>query len=90
MRILISGFFLLVIVAHAETHPLQKLMEAAKSNSPALKHLLPETLSGLNQRGASAVWGHDFLFAVETEKTASVSIDRQPPAPMKRVPASNL
>ena len=90
MRILTSLFFVLALAAHAQTHPLQKLIEAAKSNSPALKELLPETLSGLNRRGASAVWGHDFLFAVETDKTASVSIDRQPPAPMKRVPASNL
>src|SRR5256885_4399212 len=74
----------------AQTHPLETLIEAAKAKSPAVKELLPKTLFDLKDRGASAVWGHDFLFAVETEKAASVSINGQPPAAMTRVPESNL
>ena len=75
---------------HAQTHPLQTLIEAAKANSPALKELLPKTLFDLNDRGASAVWGQDFLFAVGTDKAASVSINGQPPAAMTHVPDTNL
>jgi enterochelin esterase-like enzyme len=78
------------LAAHAQTHPLQKLIEAAKSNSPELKELLPSTLFDLKERGASAVWGHDFLFAVETPAAASVSLDGKPATPMTRVPGTNL
>jgi hypothetical protein len=35
------------------------------------------------------VWGQEFLFAVESAKDASVSIDKAPPLPMKRAPGSN-
>jgi enterochelin esterase family protein len=33
--------------------------------------------------------GQEFLFAVETEKDAAVSIDKEPPIPMKRVAGTN-
>lgn len=75
---------------YAQTHPLQALIEAARAKSPALKELMPKTLYDLKERGASAAWGQDFLFAIETEKQASVSVDGQEPEPMTRVPGSNL
>jgi enterochelin esterase-like enzyme len=90
MRRLAALLLASVLGLCAQTHPLQTLIEAAKTKSPALKELLPQTLFDLKDRGASAVWGADFLFAVETDKTASVSIDAQPPAPLTRVPGSNF
>ncbi len=76
--------------ARGQVHPLQALIEAARANSPSLKDLLPKTLFDLKERGASAVWGQDFLFAVETDKTASVSLDGNAAEAMTRVPGSNL
>ena len=78
------------VALQAQTHPLQTLIEAARTNSPALKKLLPETLFDLKERGAAAVWGQDFLFAIESDAVSSVSVDKQPPMTMTRVPDSNI
>ena len=69
----------------AQTHPLQELIEAARSHSPKLKNLLAAGLPLLQGRDGAAVWGQEFLFAVESEKPASVSVDKQPPVSMTNV-----
>jgi enterochelin esterase family protein len=68
-----------------QMHPLQELIEAARTNSPKLKELIAAGLPGLHGRDGAAVWGQEFLFAVESEKPASVSIDKQPPAAMTHI-----
>jgi len=74
----------------AQTHPLQTMIEAARAQSPALKDLLTRSAPNLKNQGAAFVWGQDFLFAVETGKDPSVSIDGQPPVSMTRVPDSDI
>ena len=68
-----------------QPHPLQALVEAARADSPALAKLLGQGLPGLKGRDGALVWGQDFLFAVESATPATVSIDQQPPVPMKQV-----
>ncbi len=63
-------------------HPLQELIEAARTHSPRLKDLIAGGLPGLHGRDGAAVWGQEFLFAVESESPASVSIDKQPAVAM--------
>jgi enterochelin esterase family protein len=82
--------FLSGVALQAQTHPLQALIEAARTNSPALKSLFATTVFDLKERGAAAVWGQDFLFAIETGQVASVSVDKQTPMAMTRVPDSNI
>ena len=66
-------------------------LAAARTDSPKLKDLLGakdaygKRLPELGGRDGVAVWGQEFLFAVETEKDAAVSIDKEPPIAMKRV-----
>ena len=72
----------------AEVHPLQDLIDAARTNSPRLKELLANGLPGLKGRDGAAVWGQDFLFAVESPTPATVSIDHQPPVSMTNVPGT--
>lgn len=80
--------FLLLGAAGAQRHPLEELIEAARTNSPALKELLGRGLPQLHGRDGAAVWGQEFLFAVESEEPASVSIDKQPPIPLTNVPGT--
>ena len=72
----------------AQTHPLQELIEAARTQSPRLKDLIAAGFPGLNGRDGAAVWGQEFLFAVESEKPASVAIDYQPAVPMTNIPGT--
>jgi enterochelin esterase family protein len=81
---------LLAISLFAETHPLQVLIQTARENPAKLKELLPANIHDLKERGGVAVWGQDFLFAVDTDKTPSISVNHEPPAPMTRVPESNF
>lgn len=74
---------------HAQKHPLQELIEAARADSPALATLLGQGLPEMRGRDGAAVWGQDFLFAVESQTPATVSIDKQPPVPMKRAGGTN-
>ncbi len=83
--IFLVGFGLAV---NAQTHPLQELVEAARGNSPKLKELIERGLPLLHGRDGAAVWGQDFLFAVEAEKPATVSIDHQPPIPLNPIAGS--
>ncbi len=73
----------------SQTHPLQRLIDAARVKSPELKTLLAQGLPGLKGRDGAAVWGQDFLFAVESADPAFVSIDAQPPFAMTRAADSN-
>src|SRR6478736_5331806 len=77
--------FLFASGLFAQTHPLQELIEAARTYSPKLKELLAAGLPLLQGRDGAAVWGQDFLFAVEADKQASVSVDKQLPLPMTNV-----
>jgi len=73
----------------AQKHPLQQLVDAARVDSPELANLLGHDLPMLRGRNGVAVWGQDFLFAVESETPATVSIDHEPPLAMKRVAGTN-
>jgi enterochelin esterase-like enzyme len=88
VKLILACFALGGCIVQAQTHPLQKLIEAARTNSPDLKELLASGLPGLKGRDGAAVWGQEFLFAVESDKPASVSIDKQPAVPMQPVPGS--
>ncbi len=73
---------------HAQTHPLQDLIEAARTNSPRLKELLASGLPLLQGRDGAAVWGQEFLFAVQSDRPATVSIDHQPAVALTNVPGT--
>jgi enterochelin esterase family protein len=75
---------------HAQTHPLQELVEAAQLKSPALKDLLVRRAPSLKTQGGAWVWGQDFLFAAAAQNSAEVSVDGQPPAPLDRLPDTDL
>ena len=75
--------------AMAQTHPLQEAVNAARTNNTAaLAKIFAGGLPGLKGRDGALVWGQEFLFAVESATPATVSIDKQPPAPMKGVPGT--
>ena len=79
----------------AQPHPLQELIDAARTDSPKLKELLAardsygKALPELARRDGVAVWGQEFVFAVESAKPASVMIDKEALVPMKQVPGTN-
>lgn len=76
----------------AQMHPLQELIEAARANNHArLKELFASGIIGLKGRDGAAVWGQDFLFAVESAELAvAVRIDHEvPPRVMRRVAGTN-
>lgn len=66
------------------------LIDAARTNSPLLKELIPDSIPTLKEQGGAAVWGQDFLFAVESSANVSVAVNRQTPSPMTRVPGSDI
>ena len=74
----------------AQLHPLQELIDAARAESPSLKQLLTAGLPGLKGRDGVAVWGQEFLFAVEADAAATVSIDHQPSIAMKSIAGTKL
>ncbi len=73
-----------------QTNPLQELIEAARTHSPKLKDLLRSGLPELKGRDGVAVWGQEFLFAVESAKPATVVIDHEAPVVLTNVPGTNL
>ena len=79
---------LAVCSLRGQMHPLQELIEAARTRSPKLKELLAAGLPAMQGRDGSAVWGQEFLFAIESERPATVSIDKQPPLAMSNVPGT--
>jgi enterochelin esterase-like enzyme len=88
MRRLILLTLMAAGVVCAQMHPLQELIEAARTHSPRLKDLLAGGLPLLQGRDGAAVWGQEFLFALESEKPASVSIDKQPPVALTNIPGT--
>jgi enterochelin esterase-like enzyme len=88
MRRLILLTVMAAGAACAQMHPLQELIEAARTHSPRLKDLLAGGLPLLQGRDGAAVWGQEFLFALESEKPASVSIDKQPPVALTNIPGT--
>ncbi len=76
-------------MAGAQVHPLQQLIEAARKGDQAqLQKLLASGLPGLQGRDGAAVWGAEFLFAVESEKPATVAIDHEPAVSMTNIPGT--
>jgi enterochelin esterase-like enzyme len=92
----IAALSLLWIAAlAAQINPLQELIDAARSNSPRLKDLMGARdsygygLPELGGRDGVAVWGQEFFFAVESQKDAAVSIDKEPAVAMRHVAGTN-
>ena len=85
-RLLLLTFVALTL--NSQTHPLQEIVEAARTNSPRLKDLIASGLPNLQGRDGAVVWGQEFFFAVQASKPASVSIDQQPPLPMTNIPGT--
>lgn len=85
MRRLTILFCLLTTPALAQLEPIHELIEAARANSPNLKELLAQGLPLLQGRDGAIVYGQDFLFAVQSDKPATLSIDHQPAIPMTNV-----
>ncbi|HYL73631.1 MAG TPA: alpha/beta hydrolase-fold protein [Bryobacteraceae bacterium] len=78
----------LVFSLGAQTAAVESVIEAAREKSAGFRDLLAK---GRNlKNGVAMVWGQDFLFAVETEKQAAVSIDGLGEAPMVRIADSNI
>ena len=46
-------------------------------------------MPGLQGRDGAAVWGQDFVFAVQSDKPATLSVDHQPPVPMTNIAGTN-
>jgi hypothetical protein len=84
----LSLFFAVSSMLASENNPLEELITAARTNSPLLKELIESGLPGLAGRDGAAVWGQDFLFAVQSDAPATVSIDHQPPLEMTNVPGT--
>jgi enterochelin esterase-like enzyme len=74
----------------AQTHPLEELIDAARSQSPALRDLLAKRSPNLKAAGGAWVWGQDYLFAADSDGAGSVSIDGQPPASLPKIPGSTV
>ena len=89
MRKLLVLFVLAASGLLAQKHPLEELIDAARVDSPQLRNLLGNELPMLRGRDGVAVWGQEFLFAVESETPATVSIDQEPPLAMKHVAGTN-
>jgi len=88
MKRFVSVLFLSLAGLGAQMHPVEESIEAARTNSPKLKDLLANGPIGLHGRDGSAVWGQDFLFAVESDKPATVSVDHQPDLTMTNIPGA--
>jgi enterochelin esterase family protein len=89
MRKLLILFVLTAGALLAQKNPVQALVDAARVDSPELANLLGHDLPMLRGRDGVAVWGQEFFFAVESETSATVSIDHEPPLAMKHVAGTN-
>jgi enterochelin esterase-like enzyme len=89
MKRLVALLFLASLPAFSQSHAIQQLIDAARTgNSARLKELLASGLPLLQGRDGAAVWGQDFLFAVQSDKPAGVAIDHQPPVPLTNIPGT--
>ncbi len=92
-------FLLSASFAFGQSHPLENLIQTARSGPSAagLADLVAKTLSA---HGGVAVWGEDYLFVSDltlapknepvNPSTAGVSIDMQAPLSMEKIPGSSL
>ncbi|HEY4086458.1 MAG TPA: hypothetical protein VGM43_11000, partial [Bryobacteraceae bacterium] len=77
MRIL-AAILLCAPALLAQANPVQELIDAARANSPKLAELLGKKdsfgyrIPELAGRDGVAVWGQEFLFAVESPSDATV------------------
>ncbi|HVW09651.1 MAG TPA: alpha/beta hydrolase-fold protein [Bryobacteraceae bacterium] len=91
----LTAFILCPPALIAQVNPVQELIEAARADSPKLAELLARKdsfgyrIPELAGRDGVAVWGQEFLFAVESPSEATVVIDGEPAVPMKRVAGTN-
>ena len=95
----IAIFLLSALFAFGQSHPLEQLIETARSgpSAPGLADLVSKTLSA---HGGVAVWGEDYLFVSDltvapknepsNASSAGVSIDMQPPLAMQKIAGSSL
>ena len=88
----VLGLFVTVCVwtLSAQTHPLEELIDAARTHSPAVKDLLAKRSPNLKAQGGVWVWGQDFLFAAEADGSPSVSIDGQPAVALPKIASSDV
>ena len=95
MRRILLIVFMCVPGLFAQVNPVQELIEAARAGSPKLAELFSRKdsfgyrIPELAGRDGVAVWGQEFLFAVENAGEATVVIDSEAPAAMKRVAGTN-
>jgi enterochelin esterase-like enzyme len=95
MRLTLMILSLSLPAVFAQINPLQEVIDAARADSPKLKELLDRKdewgyrIPELRGRDGVAVWGQEFLFAVESKTDATVVIDNAAPVAMKRVPGSD-
>ena len=93
-RIFVAALWFLPALC-AQTNPVQELIEAARTDSPKLAELLARKdawgyrIPEMTGRDGVAVWGQEFLFAVESPADATVMIDGEAPVAMKRVAGTN-
>jgi enterochelin esterase family protein len=95
----IAIFLLSASFAFGQSHPLEQLIETARSgpSAPGLADLVSKTLSA---HGGVAVWGEDYLFVSDltvapknepvNASSAGVSIDMQQPLAMQKIAGSSL
>jgi enterochelin esterase-like enzyme len=89
MKLLITLLFLATLSAKAQTHPIQQLIDAARTgDTNRLKELFASGLPLLQGRDGAAVWGQDFLFAVQSDQPATVAIDHQPSVSLTNIPGT--
>jgi enterochelin esterase family protein len=65
-------------------HPHQQVIEAARAKSPSLEG----ALGTIPATGTVYVWGQDYVFAISSEKPATISINHQAPVEMTQIPGS--
>ena len=84
MRSLSIALLIVSSLAPAQ-HPLQSLIEAGRTSPPApgFESQVKQYMPGARQ-GSVAVWGQDYLFAIELDKAAAVSVDNNPPEALHR------
>jgi enterochelin esterase-like enzyme len=79
----------LTLAASAQPQPLEALISLARQG-PAAPGLAAAITKTLSERGGTAVWGQDYLFAVSSETPVHIALNHAASVPMERIPGSNL
>src|SRR5450631_3600796 len=92
-------FLLSASIVFGQSHPLEQLIDAARSG-PSTNGLADLVTKNLSVHGGVAVWGEDYLFVSDltvapknepvSASAAGVSIDMQPPLAMEKIAGSSL